>query len=127
APPAEHLARLIADLDDRQFAVREKATRELEKLGRLVRPKLQEVLAGQHSLEVRQRVAAILQRLEQSPLSSEQLRGCSSVEVLEHIGTAAARKVLEKIGREGPDTSLLVRGARAALERLRRRTTGGGT
>src|SRR5262249_13270350 len=81
APPPERLARLIADLDDRQFAVREKATRELEKLGRLVKPKLQEVLAGQPSLEVRQRAAAILQRLERSPLSPEELRGCRSVEV----------------------------------------------
>jgi WD40 repeat protein len=128
-PTPEQLNRLIADLDARQFSVREKATRELEKLGRLARPKLQQVLAGQPSPEVRQRVAAILQRLEQSPLtmSPEELRIWRTVEVLEHIGTVAAREILEKIGRDGPDNSPVVRDARAALERLRRRMTGGGT
>src|SRR5262249_41096765 len=104
-----------------------KATHELEKLGRLARPKLQQVLAGRPSPEVRQRVEAILQRLEQSTLSPEEVRGWRAVEILEHIGTSAAREVLERIGREGSDNSLLVQDARAALERLRRRTTGGGT
>jgi hypothetical protein len=49
------------------------------------------------------------------------LRGWRAVEVLEHVGTAAAREVLERIVREGAETSLLVRDARAALERLRHR------
>jgi WD40 repeat protein len=122
----EQLNRLIADLEYKQFTVREKAARELEKRGRLARPKLQQVLAGRPSPEIRQRVEALLQRLEQSAFSPEELRGWRAVEVLEHIGTAAAREILERIGRERPDTSLRVQDARAALERLRRRTTGGG-
>jgi WD40 repeat protein len=125
-PTPEQLNRLIADLDDKQFTTREEAARELEKLGRLARPKLQQVLAGRPSPEVRQRVEAILQRREQITLSPEELRGWRAVEILEHLGTTAAREILERIGREGPDTSLLVQDARAALERLRRRTTGGG-
>jgi dipeptidyl aminopeptidase/acylaminoacyl peptidase len=126
-PTPEQLNRLLADLDAKQFTTREKAARELEKLGRLARPKLQQVLAGRPSPEIRQRVEALLQRLEQSAFSPEELRGWRAVEVLEHIGTKAAREILERIGREGPDTSPLVRDARAALERLRRRTTGGET
>jgi RNA polymerase sigma factor (sigma-70 family) len=122
APDPKQLARLIADLDDdEQFAVREKATRELEKLGRLARPALQQVLAGSPSPEVRRRVERALQRGEELVLSPEELRGWRAVEVLEHIGTADARDVLDRLGRQGPDTSLLCRDARAALERLRRR------
>src|SRR5262249_32110321 len=59
------LARLIADLEAKQFAVREKATRELEKLGRLARPALEQALAGQPSAEVRQRVDRLLGKLGQ--------------------------------------------------------------
>jgi RNA polymerase sigma factor (sigma-70 family) len=127
APDPKRLARLIADLDARSFTTREEATRQLERLGRLASPALEQALAGQLSPEVRRRAEGILNRLEQPTLSPEELRGWRAVEVLEHIDTAVAREVLERIGREGPDTSLLVRDARAALERLRRRTTGGGT
>jgi RNA polymerase sigma factor (sigma-70 family) len=121
APDPKRLARLIADLDADSFTTREEATRQLERLGRLARPALEQALAGQPSAEVRRRAEGILNSLEPSTLTAEELRGWRAVEVLEHIGTAAAREVLERIGLEGPDTSLLVQDARAALERLRRR------
>jgi WD40 repeat protein len=121
APEPKHLARLIADLDGDQFAVREQATRELEQLGRQAGPRLQQVLAGRPSAEVRRRLEGLLQRLERFILSPEELRGWRAVEVLERIGTVEAQGILERLVREGPDTSLLARDARASLERLRRR------
>jgi RNA polymerase sigma factor (sigma-70 family) len=121
APDPQPLARLFADLDDKEFTVRENATHALEKLGLPAKPGLQQVLAGQPSLEVRRRVERILQRWEQFGFSPEELRDWRAVEVLEHLGTTEAREVLDRLGREGPDTSLLAREARAALERLRRR------
>jgi hypothetical protein len=115
------LARLIADLDDPQFAVREKAARELEDLGRPARPALEQALAGRPSPEVRRRAEALLRKSEQSALGPEDVRAYRAVEVLEHVGTAEARGALERIVREGPGTSPAARDARAALERLRRR------
>ena len=119
-PDPRQLARLIAELDAEEFTTREKATRELKSLGRLARPALKQALAGQLSLEVRRRVEALLQSLEPSVLSAEELRGCRAVEALEHIGSAEVRKVLAQLAREGPVLSLLARDAREALERLKR-------
>jgi hypothetical protein len=62
-PDPSRLARLIADLDHDEFAVREKAMQDLAKLGESVRPALTEVLAGQPSLETRRRVKELLDKL----------------------------------------------------------------
>jgi hypothetical protein len=122
APDPKHLARLIADLDDDKFEVREKATRDLEDLGSSARPALRKVLAGQPSAEVRRRLEGLLQRPEQFLLSPGDLRGLRAVAVLERIGTAEPRELLERLVREGSDTSPLARDAAAALERLWRRS-----
>jgi hypothetical protein len=120
APDPKHLARLIADLDDDKFEVREKATRDLEDLGSQARPALGKGLAGQPSPEVRRRLEGLLQRPEHFLLASGELRGLRAVAVLERIGTTEPRELLERLVREGSDTSLLARDAAAALERLRR-------
>jgi hypothetical protein len=121
APDPKHLARLIGDLDNEQFEVREKATRDLEELGSAARPTLKQVLAGHPSAEVRRRVEGLLQRPEQFLPSPADLRGLRAVAVLERIGTTEPRELLEQLVQEGADTSLLARDAGAALERLRRR------
>jgi hypothetical protein len=51
----------------------------------------------------RRRLQGILQRGEEAAPSPEELRGWRAVEVLEHIGTAEARDVLDRLGREGAD------------------------
>jgi WD40 repeat protein len=122
AADPKHLARLIAGLDAKQFSEREHATRELEKLGRLARPGLQQVLAGRPSLEVRQRVEGILQRLERFVLSPEELRSWRVIEVLEHIATAEARTVLEGLSRGAPVLDVTAE-AKGALQRLGKRPT----
>jgi RNA polymerase sigma factor (sigma-70 family) len=121
APDPKHLARLIADLEDEQFAVREKATRALELLGPRAGPALRQALAGRPSAEVRRRVERLLQRPQTFPPAPEDLQAWRAVEVLERIGTAEARGVLEGVVRTGPDASPPALGAAAALERLRRR------
>jgi WD40 repeat protein len=119
-PDPKHLARLIADLDADAFAVREQATRELEKLGRLARPGLRQVLAGRPSPEVRRRVEAILEKEVPFSLSPEELRGWRAVEVLEHIATPEARTVLEEWSRGAPALDVTAE-AKAALQRLAKR------
>src|SRR5262249_26949840 len=56
----KRIARLIADLDNESFAVREKATQGLLEIGEPSEPALQTKLAGKPSLEVRRRAEAIL-------------------------------------------------------------------
>ena len=54
---------------------------------------------------------------------AEILRGLRSVEVLEHIGTAEARQVLETLTTGAPEALVTVE-AKAALARLERRAAG---
>ena len=122
APDPKRLARLIADLDARPFTAREEATRQLEELGVLARPVLEQALAGRPSPEVRRRAEGILNKLERFVLSPEELRGWRAVEVLEHIGTVRARKVLEELSQGTPAADVTVE-AKAALMRLVKRPT----
>jgi WD40 repeat protein len=119
-PDAKHLARLITDLDSTRFAVRERATRQLEELGVLARPALEQALAGRPSLEFRRRAEGILNKRERFILSPEELRGWRAVEALEHIGTPQARKILEELSQGTPSADVTVE-ATAALQRLVKR------
>jgi WD40 repeat protein len=118
-------AALIADLDSDQFQVREKASRELEKLGADAAFALRVVLEGEPSAEVRQRIQTILDKLKRSAdkdPGSDPRSVWLSLAVLEEIGTPAARQVLEELAK-GPAKSQVTRGARAALGRLAKRRT----
>src|SRR5262249_46038548 len=59
----KQVKQLIADLDNGDFAVRQRTTIELEKLGERARPALEHVLENQPSLETRQRVEGVLDKL----------------------------------------------------------------
>src|SRR5262249_20758562 len=64
APDPEVIAKWIADLDSEEFAVREKATRELEKLAEAADTALRKAL-NHPSPEVRRRVEQLVQRLDE--------------------------------------------------------------
>jgi sugar lactone lactonase YvrE len=117
---AQRIARLITDLDSPQFAIRQRATAELEQLGDAAEPALQHVLAGQPSLEVRQRAERLLAKLRAAPVSGERLRVLRAMEVLEYIGTPAVRPVLESLARGAPEDQL-TQEAKASLKRLTKR------
>jgi hypothetical protein len=109
----------IQDLDSEKFAVRDQATRELEKLGEQAVPALEKVLAGQPSLETRKRAEQLLEKLSGKVLTTEQVRVVRAVEVLEQAGTREARQLLETLAKGAPG-ALPTREARAALQRLAR-------
>jgi hypothetical protein len=111
---------LIADLDSRTFAAREKASRELEALDKLVQPALRRALQGHPSPEVRMRVERLLAKLETAVASPEQLRSLRAVEALEHLGTPAARRLLAALAQGAPEARLTEE-AKASLGRLTRR------
>ncbi len=121
APMAEtrRLAELLANLGNEQFKVRGQAMKELEKLGEVAAPALQKAFTADLPLEVKRRLEVLLGKLTNWP--AETLRQVRAVEVLEHVGTAAARGVLERLVREGAPEARLTHEAEAALRRLKSR------
>ena len=118
APQPAQLARLFAGLESARFKEREAATRRLEEFAELIEPALRQRLAGQPAEEVRRRLGQLLDRLRAD--SAEQMRQARAVEVLEHIGSPAARKVLQALASGAPQARL-TREAQASRERLDKR------
>src|SRR5262249_41069762 len=92
-----HLARLIADLDHRRWAVREKATRELGQLGELAEPALRQAWKGRLSAETRKRIGELLEKQEGQVFSRQEVRVFRALEVLELVGTKEAREAVERL------------------------------
>jgi len=114
----KRLTALIASLSDDKFAVREKATAELEKLGELAEPALRKVMDKQPNLDLARRIQRILDRLEPDrELSADMAQAVRAVEVLELVGTADARQLLQTLA-DGAPGARLTREAQAALKRL---------
>lgn len=116
---SEQLRRLIANLDDDKFSVREQATQEIEKLGTGAKPALRKALGGNPSPDARERLQGLLAKLEPL-LYAEQLRTRRAIQTLEYIGTPAAKEALEKLAQvaaRAPEKEDAIK----ALERLKRR------
>jgi len=122
ASDPQHLRRLLADLESAQFAVREKAQEKLVQLGDLAESALRQTLESNPSLEMRQRVQAILERLRAPVTQPELLQALRAVAVLEDIDTSQARQILKELANGAPQ-SRITREARASLERMERRST----
>jgi hypothetical protein len=116
--PAGRLAELLAGLDSDQFAVRQKATQELEALVDAAESALRQLLEKGPSLEARRRAEGLLDKLV-LPRSPGRLRQYRAVEALESLGTPAARRLLQRLA-GGAAGAMATREARAALERLGR-------
>ncbi len=117
APDGKRVAKLLADLDDGRFAVREQASRELEGLGVLVEPALRLALAGQPSAEAKRRLTELLEKRAGGKPTPEEVRAIRVVEALEQAGTAGARRLLSELAGGVPEARL-TREAKAALQRL---------
>jgi hypothetical protein len=118
--PAEQIQKLITDLDSDRFRVRNRATEELEKLGDAAEPALRKALKNNLSLEFRQRVTNLLDRLDSS---LEVLRQRWAIRLLECLGTPGARDLLEQLA-DGAAEAELTRQAQQALARLRTQKNG---
>jgi RNA polymerase sigma factor (sigma-70 family) len=110
------LRRLVADLDADEFAVRERAARDLERLGEFAQPAYDEAKAGSPSPEVTRRIQDLEAKyaVVNAPLKLQTIR---AVEVLERIGTADARRVLEQLAK-GAAGARLTQEAKGSLRRL---------
>jgi WD40 repeat protein len=119
-PDPKHIARLVADLDDDRFAVRERASAELTKLGKHAQPALRHALDGKPTAELRVRAQALLAKLTEPWPSADELQLLRALAVLERVATPEARQVITELAR-GPTEWRLTKDAAAALERLARR------
>jgi WD40 repeat protein len=113
----KQIAKRIADLNDDEFATREKAMEELRILGRQAQPDLKEALRGDPPLELARRVRFLLEKLEDKTVPPKELRWSRAVETLERTDAPEARAFLQALADDGSDPSL-AREARAYLARL---------
>jgi hypothetical protein len=116
------IERLIADLNNGRFQVREHATKELMALEERAVPAVRKALAAGPPLEAQRRLKALLERLERGSLSVETVRLIRAVEALEAIGSPAARRLLDRLA-AGPPATHLTQEAQASVGRLARRAT----
>jgi hypothetical protein len=119
-PGAKQIEGWLADLDSASFAARERATRELERLGDQAEAALRRFLDGNPSAEARRRAEELLTRAEGPITDPKRLQQLRALEVLEAVGNAEARQLLQRLAEGGPDVRLTL-DARAVLDRLRRR------
>ena len=114
----KRLTGLIADLDSDDFATRQKAVAELEKLGDQPLAAYRKVLEGKPSVETRRRIEELLEKAGPAwwDVSGERLRSLRAIEVLELAGTKEAREVLKTLT-EGGKGARLTEHAQAALQR----------
>jgi WD40 repeat protein len=113
----EKLKQLVTDLENERFAVRKKATDQLERLGQLAEQALTKRLEENPPLEVRQRIEQLLTKLKGFVTHPDAVRALRAVEVLEQIGTPAAQEALATVAKGAPEANL-TQEAQAALDRL---------
>jgi RNA polymerase sigma factor (sigma-70 family) len=111
------IAGLIKNLDDKKFAVRDEAARELEKLRELAAPLLRKVRESQPTPEARLRVERLLEKLEGTLQAGETVRALRSIEVLEQVGSLEAQRLLERLARDIPG-GRIEKEAKLSLKRL---------
>jgi RNA polymerase sigma factor (sigma-70 family) len=98
------LANLVADLDAKEFSIREKAARELSQIGEQIEPDLRHVLDGKPTPEVRNRVEAVLANLQAARQpQGEKRRTLRAIQALRVIGTTDAHRVLQKLADGAPN------------------------
>jgi len=115
-PDPEIVKARLADLDSQQFATRQKALADLEKLGAAIEPVVRAELDGRPSAEKRRQLVRLLE-IFSSPLP-ENLRMLRAVEVAERAGVPGAKAILEEWSR-GPAGARLTEEATAALRRMK--------
>jgi RNA polymerase sigma factor (sigma-70 family) len=110
----DRLARLVKDLDADDFAVREKATDELAKLGGAAVTALRKALEGSPSAELKQRAELLLGKLQTA--SAEWTSESRALELLEQLRTPEAKELLRELARGDAD-AWLTKEAGVALRR----------
>jgi WD40 repeat protein len=118
-PDLARVRSLLADLNNKQYSVRQSAMAELKRIGPLAEPALRAALRKTRSPEVKRRLEALLNDYL-NRVTPEIQRLLRSLAVLERIGSPAAQRVLRQLAK-GDSDDLLTLEARAILARIARR------
>jgi WD40 repeat protein len=116
-PDPQQLSRLLKELDSEEFAARERATEQLIKFGDCVEPAVQAFLRSPPSPESQRRADEVRKKVRGLDLTPETLRSLRAAEVLEHIGTPEAIRLLESLS-NGASGARVTQEAKASVERL---------
>jgi RNA polymerase sigma factor (sigma-70 family) len=92
------LAKLIAELNSNEFAVRQQASKALDDLGEAAEIAIRKALADNPALELRQRLEQILQKRDR-----EVVLKLRAIEAMEHCASAEAREVLQMLVETTPN------------------------
>jgi hypothetical protein len=111
------LDKLVADLANEKFPVREKANTDLDKLGESAARGLRDRLANVTSAEARARIVRLLDKHDPPEASPNRLQSNRALELLEGLGTPEAKTLLTKLAAGAPEAQL-TREAKMSLSRL---------
>jgi WD40 repeat protein len=109
------LGQRIKELASPQFAVRDRAFKDLQDMGQAAEPALRQALKDSGSLETQRRVQRLLDKLAEA--RRNHLQELRAVAVLEQVASADARQVLEALAAGDPEAPLTL-AAQAARKRL---------
>jgi tricorn protease-like protein len=112
--PPRQIERWIGQLDDEEFAIRDKATNNLERVEGDAKNALESALKRECSIEKKQRIEALLETLN---AKQSFIRVIRAVELLEQIGTAEAVDVLRQLEKKTGDAAVRD-DVRRSLDRL---------
>jgi hypothetical protein len=106
----------LRDLDHQEFAERDRATRELEESSDGVAVAVERFLATKPSAEPRRRAEKVLARIRGRDATDQAAQSLRALEVLEWLGTAKARELVETLAK-GAEGMSLTEEARRSLKR----------
>jgi RNA polymerase sigma factor (sigma-70 family) len=115
---APWVAARLRDLDSSKFAERDRATRDLEDAGDGVAVALEQFLETKPAAEARQRAEKLLAKIRGRIATDRTAQSLRALEVLEWLGTANAREVVEKLAK-GADGTSVTEEAKRSLKRWR--------
>jgi WD40 repeat protein len=117
--PAVDLARLqhlIGELKNANYAVRDKASRNLAQMDTQIIPALEVILHDEAPVEAKRRITKIIEELEAHKTAPANFRAVRAVEVLERIGSQESTALLQSFS-NGAAHSRLTTAAKDALSR----------
>jgi len=122
----QELATMLRELEDDNYATRERAMKKFSALGAAAVPHLEAVLREAPSLELRSRITRLIREQEESlfKIDVNELVILRAIQVLEQIATKPARQLLEELT-TGDAGRLATTASQEALRRIEHRMQSG--
>src|SRR5579883_73655 len=118
-PSEKTLARILHDLGDEEFAVRERAAKELDQYGEVAVAAVKARISQLTSPEARLRCEAFVTKFTGSGADAVHIADARAIELLESLDTEESRTLLKELAGGGPD-AFRTQEAKRTLERNKR-------